>query len=77
MSDLNPTNFLVSLEILQAHDDAMSAKRKKLKPNEFICGICERISEKAEPYYPDADYENEKVICNGCFLFYADVEGHA
>ena len=38
-------------ETLQAYDDALSAKRKKLKPNEFICGICDRISEKTEPCY--------------------------
>ena len=70
-------SFRTFSETLQAYDDALSAKRKKLKPNEFICGICDRISEKTEPYYADSSYADGHVICNGCFLAYVKIEGRA
>ena len=61
MSDFRPDSLL----ILEAHDAVLRDKRASMKPNEFICGICERVSERTKPYYSEADYESERIVCNG------------
>ena len=73
MSDFRPDSLL----ILEAHDAVLRDKRASMKPNEFICGICERVSEEDEAVLLRGRLRERTHSLQRCFLFYVEVVGHA